>query len=128
MERTSPPPSVDAGLLEECRARSIELLRLNSVPEGIMAATRTKRASERHYAAIFGRDAAICAIGAVLSGEEDLVDAARASLRTLARHQAPNGQIPKYVKPELGETDFWYSGCIDATLWWLIALHRVDEA
>jgi glycogen debranching enzyme len=128
MERTSPPPSVNAGLLEECRTRSIELLRLNSVPEGIMAATRTKRASERHYAAIFGRDAAICAIGAALSGEGDLVDAARASLRTLARHQAPNGQIPKYVKPELGEADFWYSGCIDATLWWLIALHRVDEA
>jgi GH15 family glucan-1,4-alpha-glucosidase len=128
LSRNHPPPDIDAGLLEECHVRSIELLLRNSVPEGIMAATRTKKASERHYAAIFGRDAAICALGMAVSGEPGLVESARAGLRTLARHQAHNGQIPKYVKPELGETDFWYSGCIDATLWWLIALHRLGMA
>src|SRR5690606_21652009 len=37
-------------------------------------------------------------------------------------HQADNGQIPKYVDPSGRESDFWYLGCIDATLWWLIAL------
>src|SRR5690606_39832512 len=37
-------------------------------------------------------------------------------------HQADNGQIPKYVDPYGKESDFWYLGCIDATLWWLIAL------
>ena len=41
---------------------------------------------------------------------------------TLARHQADNGQIPKYVDPARRESDFWYLGCIDATLWWLIAV------
>jgi len=122
------PQGIDGPLLEECRVRSIELLRRNSTPEGVMAATRTKRASERHYAAVFGRDAAICALGMAASGEEDLAESARAGLLTLAKYQAANGQIPKYVKPEIGERDFWYSGCIDATLWWLIALHRVDAS
>src|SRR5699024_2631827 len=46
---------------------------------------------------------------------------------TLAKHQAPNGQIPKYVEPDTNEVDFWYTGCIDATLWWLIALDYVDQ-
>lgn len=57
-----------------------------------------------------------------LSGDAALVAGARASLVTLARHQADNGQIPKYVDPEGREPDFWYLGCIDATLWWLIAV------
>ena len=56
------------------------------------------------------------------SGDVDLIHAARQSLRLLARHQAANGQIPKYVDPESGEGDFWYLGCIDASLWWLIAV------
>jgi len=50
---------------------------------------------------------------------------AASSLRALAAHQAANGQIPKYVDPAGREGDFWYLGCIDATLWWLIALRFV---
>jgi hypothetical protein len=63
----------------------------------------------------------------VLSGDEELVEAARESLRMLARHQAANGQIPKYVDTERGEGDFWYVGCIDASLWWLIAVEFVER-
>ncbi len=62
------------------------------------------------------------------SGEADLIECARAGLLTLAHYQAPNGQIPKYVKPETGEVDFWYTGCIDATLWWLIAVSFMDRS
>ena len=43
----------------------------------------------------------------------------------LAREQAGNGQIPKYVDPAGRDADFWYLGCIDATLWWLIAVDHV---
>ena len=103
-------------------------MRRNSTPAGIMACSRTERAARRHYTSIFGRDAAICSLGMVASGEPDLIDTARAGLLTLARHQAPNGQIPKYVKPETGDVDFWYSGCIDATLWWLIAVDFFDRS
>ncbi len=39
----------------------------------------------------------------------------------MAKFQAKNGQIPNFVKNGK-EADFWYVDCIDATLWWLIAL------
>ena len=107
--------------LELCRERAIALLRSNLTPHGVLAASRTEQAERRRYTRIVGRDAAICALGMAARGDSRLLDGAVASLDTLARHQADNGQIPKYVDPERGEADFWYLGCIDATLWWLIA-------
>ena len=62
----------------------------------------------------------------VHSGQRDLIDGARLSLVTLAHHQADNGQIAKFVRPP-EDADFWYVGCIDATLWWLIALAALER-
>ncbi|HEY3308975.1 MAG TPA: glycoside hydrolase 100 family protein [Desulfuromonadaceae bacterium] len=115
-------------LLQTCYQKSLDLLRANATPAGILASSRTKKAVGRHYASIFGRDASICALGMVASGEPDLIESARLGLLTLAHCQAANGQIPKYVKPDSGEVDFWYTGCIDATLWWLIALSFMDQS
>jgi glycogen debranching enzyme len=109
-------------LIAACRVKSIELLRRNLTPAGILAATPGDRARSRGYTAIFGRDAAICALGMALSGDPLLEQAAGAGLETLGEHQAPNGQIPKFVDPGAREADFWYLGCIDSTLWWLLAL------
>lgn len=117
----------DQELIEACYREALLCLRENSTPAGILAALPTLRAERRNYTAIFGRDAAICALACAVSGEPKLVASARASLLTLAAHQARNGQIPKYVKPDLPEVDFWYAGCIDATLWWLIAVSRLNE-
>ena len=61
-----------------------------------------------------------------LSGDPVLERGALTGLDTLACHQAPNGQIPKFVDPQRREADFWYLGCIDATLWWLIAIAFLD--
>lgn len=36
--------------------------------------------------------------------------------------------MPKFVEPDPGCGDFWYLGCIDATLWWLIAIKMGDQA
>ena len=113
-------------LLTECRAQSIALLKRNLTPAGILAATATDQADERGYTAIFGRDAAICAFGMVLSGDEELRRGAVNAIHTLAEHQAANGQIPKFVDVRKQEADFWYLGCIDSTLWWLIALDHLD--
>ncbi len=113
----------DRLLLATCHERSVELLRRNLSPGGILAATVGKRAESRGYTAIFGRDAAICALGMVVSGDKTLEREAATGLHTLAEHQAPNGQIPKFVDVQRSEADFWYLGCIDSTLWWLIGLH-----
>jgi glycogen debranching enzyme len=115
----------DTGLLAEACARAHALLVRNTTDAGILAATPGEAADARRYTRIFGRDAAICAIAMALSGDAVLRRGAGASLRALAAHQADNGQIPKYVDPAGREGDFWYLGCIDATLWWLIALRLV---
>ena len=119
--------AADRVLVEEGRERARELLHRNLTPSGILAATRTAKATARHYDCIFGRDTAVCALSMVLSGDAQLVQGARDGLTTLARHQADNGQIPKYVDIRRHESDFWYVGCVDATLWWLIALRWLER-
>ncbi|MBI2312332.1 MAG: glycoside hydrolase [Betaproteobacteria bacterium] len=111
-----------AELIARGLSEALRLLRENAAPEGLLASSPTSRAVERGYARVFGRDAGICAIAQAHCGAEDLQASARSSLYTLAAHQAPNGQIPKYVDVQRGTADFWYLGCIDATLWWLIAV------
>jgi hypothetical protein len=109
-------------LVEECRRRAVALLRANLGPAGIRAATPGARASARSYDGVFARDAAFCALGMALSGEVDLRRAAATGLATLAARQAANGQIPKLVRSRRAPGDFWYVGCIDATLWWLLGV------
>jgi glycogen debranching enzyme len=116
----------ERALVELCHERAVELLRGNLTRAGILAAAPGARAERRGYTAIFGRDAAICAVGMALSGDAHLRREASRGLETLARHQAANGQIPKFVDVRRREADFWYLGCIDATLWWLIAVAFLD--
>lgn len=112
-------------LIDDCTRASIQLLERNLTPHGILAASRTEAAVARRYTRIFGRDAAICVMAMCGSGVPALEQGAVASLDALAAQQAANGQIPKYVDPEGCDADFWYLGCIDATLWWLIAVDHV---
>jgi len=119
--------SEDERLIAECRPRAIELLKANLSPAGILAAHPTATAQARGYAAIFARDAAVCALGMAISGDEALEREAATALETLATYQAPNGQIAKFVDLTRNEPDFWYLGCIDATLWWLIGIGFIDR-
>jgi glycogen debranching enzyme len=114
-------------LLQTCHEQSVELLKRNLTAGGVLAATPGDRAQERGYTAIFGRDAAVCAIGMAVSGDKQLEREAVTGLHTLAEHQAPNGQIAKFVDLDRQEADFWYLGCIDSTLWWLVALAILDR-
>jgi GH15 family glucan-1,4-alpha-glucosidase len=116
-----------AALVEQCYVAALRLLSRNLRKEGILAASPTPRARQRHYHHVFARDAGVCALAMARSGNDRLVVGARASLRTLARQQAANGQIPKFVSSGPDGADFWYVGCIDATLWWLIAAWHVTQ-
>src|SRR3569623_1810768 len=114
--------SDEMALIARCREESIALLRANSKPEGLLAANHNEDAERRRYCNLFARDAAICALGMAVAGADALRDTARASLLSLARHQADNGQIPNFVDVLKQEPDIWNVGCIDATLWWLVAV------
>ena len=115
-------------LIAECRGQAIALLHRNLGRHGIMAATPTANARSRGYDAIFARDAAVCAIGMASSEDKELVRAAATGLAVVAEYQAPNGQIPKFVDPARREADFWYLGCIDGTLWWLLAIDFLERS
>jgi len=114
-------------LIEECYKKSVKLLIDNSSNYGVLASSPQKNAVTRNYLSIFARDASICSLGMVASKNKHLVFLAKKSLRTLAKHQAHNGEIPNYVKPEKAYVDFWRLGSIDATLWWLIAVDFYDK-
>ena len=123
-----PRPADESKLLADCHARAVELLQSNLTPAGVLAATPTKRARRprlrRRSSAATRRSArsAWRSPGIARSSAPSV-----AGLETLAAYQAPNGQIPKFVAPDRREADFWYLGCIDSTLWWLIALALLDE-
>ena len=123
-----PGTTPDALTPDDCARACRDLLRRNLTPHGILAATRTPAAEARRYTRIFGRDAAVCVLAMCGSGDPMLEDGAVASIDALAAQQAANGQIPKYVDPEGRDADFWYLGCIDATLWWLIAVDHLRRA
>ncbi|HXE41372.1 MAG TPA: glycoside hydrolase 100 family protein [Azonexus sp.] len=112
----------DEDLIARCAERATALLHANLGPLGFFAATPGAGARQRGYDRVFGRDAAICAIAAAHCGDGELIAGAERSLLALSAQQAANGQIPKYVDGEENSADFWYLGCIDATLWWLIAV------
>lgn len=118
---------MEDALRARCHAEAVALLKANLTPYGLMAASPNEAARERRYTAIFARDAGISVLGMALQDDETLRQGAHASLETLAKHQADNGQIPKYVNPEAEDSDFWYVGCIDATLWWLIAVRQLQQ-
>ncbi|HWI15707.1 MAG TPA: glycoside hydrolase 100 family protein, partial [Burkholderiales bacterium] len=117
-------PGADA-LVARCSEAALALLKRNLTPSGILAATPTRRAQSKSYDAVFARDAGVCTLAMARSGDAYLIEGASASLRTLAQYQAANGQIPKFVMPQDRAADFWYVGCIDATMWWLIALKHL---
>ena len=125
---TPQPDATDLPLIEACTEAALKLLQANLTPQGILAASLTEAAEARRYTRIFGRDAAICVMAMCGSGVESLEVGAVASLDALVAQQALNGQIPKYVDPQGQDADFWYLGCIDATLWWLIAVDHVRRA
>jgi glycogen debranching enzyme len=116
----------EEALLAEARTRARDLLARNLTRHGIRASAPTPQAAARAYTAVFARDAAICALGMAVSGDAALERRAHVGLATLGSHQARNGQVPKFVDPARREADFWYLGCIDATLWWLLWIAFVD--
>ena len=112
-------------LIEECYLKSINLLLKNSTKSGFLAATPGKKASDPkvHYNWIFGRDASICSLGVVTSGNKKLLITTRNTLTTLAKYQSKFGQIPNAISVDQKKKEFYFASSVDSTMWWLIALN-----
>lgn len=114
-------------IIKNCYDEAIKLLLNNSTDIGIVASAPQERAVQRNYLSVFARDASICALGMVASKNKKLIKTAKKSLEVLVRYQAFNGQIPNYVRHKDRYSDFWRIECIDATLWWLVAIDFFDK-
>ncbi|PIP33424.1 glycoside hydrolase [Candidatus Falkowbacteria bacterium CG_4_10_14_0_2_um_filter_48_10] len=114
-------------LLDECYQRSLGLLRQNANRYGFMAAAPSGSSRRYLYTNIFGRDASITALGAIASGNKNLIAHARQSLLTLAEYQTDLGQIPFSIDPKNKSVIFYHLGSIDSTLWWLLSLAFYDK-
>lgn len=115
-------------IIDQCYYKSVELLKKNATEYGVLACSPSIVAEKRNYLSIFGRDASICALGMIMTGDKKLLKIAKVSLLTLGKNIEENGQIPFYVKPEKKEIGFWYTISVDSTAWWLIAVKKYQEA
>jgi hypothetical protein len=105
--------------------RAMEMLRALDTPAGLLASP-----SDRYnYRRIWGRDSSIIGLAAMVSRDEQLMDAWRRSIATLVRHQGPHGEIPSNVDAEHGRVSYGSTvGRVDASLWFVVACGRYFAA
>ncbi|MFH1822279.1 MAG: glycoside hydrolase 100 family protein [Patescibacteria group bacterium] len=111
-------------LIKQCYQKSIELLMKNSSSDGFLAATPKGRATmpSIHYDWVYGRDSSICSIGAIMTGNKELLRIAKRTLLLLARYQTKYGQIPNALSEKQKKVEYYFLSSLDATLWWLVAI------
>jgi hypothetical protein len=110
------PPLLRAARAEG-HARALDLLHACATPDGFLA-TPTRR---DNYRRIWARDGSVMGLAALLCADATLIEATRSTLRTLARHQGPHGEIPSNVDPVTGRVSYGgTTGRVDAGLWFAI--------
>ncbi len=117
----------DDVLVQAAYQKSISLLQENAYRYGFMAAGKSALAKSRRYLDVFSRDAAICGLGALASGDEKLIKYFKASLITLAKNISPSGQIPFAVSPVDNMVRFRLPYSVDGNIWWLIGYWLYSE-
>jgi glycogen debranching enzyme len=118
---TSPQTRLAKG--DDAYDQAIALLRRSATESGFVASPALA-----NYAVIWARDAAITSLGALISGEDPLVEAAIASLDTMGGARSPLGQIAAVVRPAQGTWDWVEAGVVDATAWYVILAGAVLAA
>jgi len=101
-------------LLETARAKAIEVLRACTHDRGFKAAAA-------YYPQVWARDSVITSLGALTTDDAKLIDAARATLVSLAEFQCPEtGRIPNYVPIDKPEVQLPINEAFDSNLWYVI--------
>lgn len=72
------------------------------------------------YPQVWARDNGVMSLGAIVSGEPELIATARAALATLGKHQSARGLIPLNVNPDNGYISTENAGAVDANLWFIL--------
>ena len=102
-------------LVETARERALDILRRAVSAQGFRASALTAG-----YPQIWARDSMVAFLGAVTTGDPDLIAAGRASLEIMSAHQSPLGLIQLNVNPDTGYVSTENAGAVDANLWYVI--------
>ena len=103
-------------LIQEAHFRAINILHECATPYGFRAS-----AQAAGYPQVWARDSAITFLGAICTGDKDLIRAGKASLETLGRYQSRRGLIPLNVNPDTGYISTENAGAVDSNLWFILA-------
>ncbi len=103
-------------IVTEARERALEGLRRCMAPLGFKGS-----AFAGGYPQVWARDAGISALGALVSGDAELIACTRASLETLGEHQTDLGMIHLNVDTRTGAVTTENAGAVDANLWFIVA-------
>jgi glycogen debranching enzyme len=103
-----------AKITNQCYLKAIKILKKNSTKFGF-------RASFKYYNSIWARDGAITILGAVLTGDNNLLEVSRKTLETLKNYQNPVGQIPNVFLINIKSPKYY---ALDANSWWVIGVEK----
>ncbi len=104
-----------SSVIGEAYGRALDVLRACVHEHGFKAS-----ALAGGYPHVWARDSAVTMLGALLTGEQDLIDASRASLVTLGRTQTELGMIHLNLDTRTGAVTTENSGAVDANLWFIL--------
>ena len=106
-----------AELRKEGYEHARELLRQCVTDDGFLAST----VERDNYRRIWARDGVIIGLAALMTGIDSLVETMRRTLKTLAQHQGPHGEIPSNVDTIAHRISYGgTTGRVDADLWFVI--------
>ena len=113
----------DDSVRRAAREKALEILHNCRTESGFRASS-----DSAGYPQVWARDSAITALGAVASGDPQLIATVRAGLRTLGQYQSRNGLIPLNVNPDSGYISTENAGAVDANLWYIITHYLYWQA
>jgi hypothetical protein len=105
----------DSNLLHETRQRAREIVLRCATPLGFRASGLAAG-----YPQVWARDSIITFLGASVTGAPEVIQAGRASLTLLGKHQSARGLIPLNVHPDSGYISTENAGAADANLWFIL--------
>ncbi len=103
-------------IIDETRRRALCVLQQCVTSSGFRASGLAAG-----YPQIWARDNGIIFLGAVASGDPELIAAGRAALETLGAHQSPRGLVPLNVNPDTGYISTENAGAADSNLWFILS-------
>ncbi|EAU53951.1 amylo-alpha-1,6-glucosidase [Mariprofundus ferrooxydans] len=102
---------------EEGYSKALALLHACVTADGFVASP----SDHDNYRRIWARDGTIISLAALLSGDNELIKAARCTFETLAEWQGPHGEIPSNVDTAAERISYGgTTGRVDADLWFII--------